>query len=243
MAQGTLSSKRVADKGHILICLFLISHFQTRSSLSEALGAILDSSLSPCNLSVRSDRVYADMTTFYYSHCHYSSLPSAVSYLVCCHRVPSGFLVSLFLPSVCSPCGFLKHIKSSVVLQHTWSKIRMLHHGLSYPHSLCSGPCLSLWPYFLLLSSPLLFRSPWLTFCFSVLSSSFPPWPLCQVFLPIDLHEAFSLIHLGLRQMLLSYLAPLSEVTPPSPCYSSFSNFIFLLLFITTGYYIIFLFM
>lgn len=64
--------------------------------------------------------------------------------------------------------------------------------------------------------------------------------PFARYVLPIDLHEAFSLIHLGLLQMLLSYLAPLSELTPPSPCYSSFSNFIFLLLFITTGYYIVF---
>lgn len=64
--------------------------------------------------------------------------------------------------------------------------------------------------------------------------------PFARYILPIDIHEAFSFIHLGLLQMLLSYLAPLSEVTPPSPCYSSFSNFIFLLLFITTGYYIVF---
>lgn len=68
--------------------------------------------------------------------------------------------------------------------------------------------------------------------------------PLARYVLPIDLHEAFSLIHLGLLQMLLSYLAPLSELTTPSPCYSSFSNFIFfVVVLITTGYYIVFLFM
>lgn len=58
--------------------------------------------------------------------------------------------------------------------------------------------------------------------------------PLARYVLPIDLHEAFSLIHLGLLQMLLSYLAPLSELTTPSPCYSSFSNFIF---FVVVHYY------
>ena len=63
--------------------------------------------------------------------------------------------------------------------------------------------------------------------------------PFARYILPIDIHEAFSFSHLGLLQMLLSYLAPLSEVIPPSPCYSSFSNFMFLL-FITTGYYIVF---
>lgn len=39
--------------------------------------------------------------------------------------------------------------------------------------------------------------------------------PFARYILPIDIHEAFSFIHLGLLQMLLSYLAPLSEVTPP----------------------------
>ena len=51
--------------------------------------------------------------------------------------------------------------------------------------------------------------------------------PFARYILPIDIHEAFSFSHLGLLQMLLSYLAPLSEVTPPSPCYSSFSNYFF----------------
>lgn len=116
-----------------------------------------------------------------------------------------------------------------MAFQQTCSKFRMLYHGLKYPHNLWSGPFLSLWAHFLPLSSSvLLFQPPWPTFCSSVLPSSFPPWPLCQVCSPHRSSRGF-LFHSSRSPSNVTFLlGPFIWSDTPSPCYSPFSNFIFL---------------
>lgn len=151
-----------------------------------------------------------------------TSPSSAMSYLACYHRFPSGFLFSLFLPSVCPPCQFKKQ-KNVIHLLKTlqWLSNRLVVSSECFTmasniHTICDLAPSCLFGLISCHSLPLSCSSsrPGLLSVPLSCQAHFHLGPFARYVLPIDLHVAFSFIHPGLLRMLPSYLAPLSEVTP-----------------------------